>query len=422
MPPSPAPDQDAPAAEAPLAGYSDAARTVLHETSARVQEMHGAIAAHTFDILQKIPLVSGPATLVRYAHDAIAGGVYAAIRRGGGGLLDLSAQLEKKRRQALSEQPPEIPDTPPSRLANGLRSALNAAFGDHLAETRSVLAIPMGLYLKGRAIPLTRAALASAFPSAGDRLCLFIHGLAYDERCWEGKASPAGKAAQRNVDIPRQLAAELGYETLTLRYNSGLPIIDNGAQLARLLETLLAAWPQPARELIIIGHSMGGLIARHACMEASEQALNWLRQTRMVICLGSPHLGSPVERLGHLANTALGVSKITAPLARIAAQRSQGIQNLRHGPAGELAPGIAWRFIGGSLAEDPESALARWIGDGLVTPDSATDRALEGDVLSRRIGGIGHMQLLHDKRVYQQIKDWLQQKPAHKRNLPPSAA
>lgn len=412
MAPSQRQNDDDPRVEAPRAGYSDAAKTVLQESAARVQEMHGAIAAHSFKVLEKIPLVSGPATLVRRAHDAIAGGVYAAIRHGGGGLLDLASQLEKKRRRELAsklstEARPEGPDASPSRLASSLRSALNAAFGDHLAGTRSVLAIPMALHLDGRAIPLTRAALAAAFPAAGERLCLFIHGLAYDEHCWDGKPGNGDNAARSDVDIPRQLANDLGYDALMLRYNSGLPIADNGTDLARLLETLLAAWPRKVRELVIIGHSMGGLLARSAGEQACAQGLSWPAVTRMVICLGSPHLGSPVERLGHLATTALGLSKITAPLARIAAQRSQGVQDLRHGPGGGLAPDIAWRFIGGSLAEDPESPLGKWIGDGLVTPGSATDSTLEGDVLSTRIGGVGHMGLLRDARVYRQIRNWL---------------
>ncbi|MBA3998528.1 MAG: hypothetical protein C0466_15375 [Candidatus Accumulibacter sp.] len=393
----------------PQTGYSEAARTVLQETSARVQEMHGAIAARSFDVLQKIPLVAGPATLVRHAHDAIAGSVYAAIRFGGGGLLGLAAQLENGRRQAKAPAlPPKLPPDRPNRLASSPRSALNAAFGDHLAGTRSVLAIPMAIHRAGHAVPLTRTALAAAFPAAGERLCLFIHGLAYDERCWDVETPGDPTKETNGVDIPRRLAAELGYSTLALRYNSGLPIVENGAQLAVLLEALLAEWPCVPRELVIVGHSMGGLIARSACAQAGDAGLSWPGRTRMVICLGSPHLGSPLERLGHLATTALGLSTITAPLARVAAQRSQGIQDLRHGVSDGFAKGIAWRFVGGSLAEDPENPLGELIGDGLVTLGSATVGPLDGDVLSVRLGGVGHMGLLHDERVYRQIREWLQ--------------
>jgi len=413
MAPSQRKDDEEAAKPPPQTGYSEAARTVLQETSARVQEMHGAIAARSFDVLQKIPLVAGPATLVRHAHDAIAGSVYAAVRLGGGGLLGLAARVENGRRQAKAPESPsapssELPPDPPNRLASSLHSALNAAFGDHLAGTRSVLAIPMAIHRAGHAVPLTRAALAASFPAAGERLCLFIHGLAYDERCWDVGAPGDTKKGKDSVDIPRRLAAELGYSTLALRYNSGLPIVENGAQLAVLLETLLAQWPCVPRELVIVGHSMGGLIARSACAQAGDAGLNWPARTRMVICLGSPHLGSPLERLGHLATTALGLSTITAPLARVAAQRSQGIQDLRHGVSDGFAKGIAWRFVGGSLAEDPENPLGELIGDGLVTLGSATTGPLDGDVRSIRLSGVGHMGLLHDERVYRQIREWLQ--------------
>ena len=121
----------------PSTGYSDAARVAVQETTARVQEMHEAIAATTFDTLDKNTSIAVPAAWVRQAHDLIAGGIYAAVHHGSGGVLSAGAMLEK-----------QIPDsdTPPGRLASGVRSALNAAFGDHLAQMGNVLAIDMGLY------------------------------------------------------------------------------------------------------------------------------------------------------------------------------------------------------------------------------------------------------------------------------------
>ena len=132
----------------------------------------------------------------------------------------------------------------------------------------------------------------------------------------------------------------------------------------------------------------------------------------MVICLGSPNLGSPVERLGQLTTQALRMTRITEPLAKIAAQRSQGIQDLRHGPGHHRSgtPDIAWRFIGGSLTEDPDNPLGKILGDGLVTPGSATAHELEGNVQSIRLGAVNHMGLLNDPRVYTQILAWLNNK------------
>ncbi len=379
----------------PETGYSDAAKVAVQETNARVQEMHRAIAAQSFDILTQIPLVAGPASVVQKVHDAIAGGVYAAIHHGSGGVLGAAAIVERK-------LPESVDDRPPGRLACGVRSALNAAFGDHLEQAGNVLAIAMGIYRDGVMLALDRPALAAAFPASGGRLCVFIHGLAFDEHCWQ----PAGDG---EIDFASGLQADFGYTPLYLRYNTGLPIAENGARLAGLLEELLAAWPEPVAELLLIGHSMGGLIARAACETGTAGDLHWPQVTTMLVCLGSPHLGSPVERLGQAVTVALDKHAITAPLGKIAATRSQGVKDLRHGPGASPATphAIALRFIGGTLTDDVDHPLAEWFGDGLVTMGSATSHPVTGDVKSARLGGIPHMALTNEPRVYDQIKAWL---------------
>ncbi|HCZ13449.1 MAG TPA: hypothetical protein DHV85_02390 [Candidatus Accumulibacter sp.] len=131
----------------------------------------------------------------------------------------------------------------------------------------------------------------------------------------------------------------------------------------------------------------------------------------MLICLGSPHLGSPLERLGQLATTALKLSAVTRPLGNIAATRSQGIKDLRRGPgAPQTLPEphtIAFRFLGASLAKNVEHPLSEFLGDGLVPLSSAITHEIEGDVESARIGKLGHLGLLNDTRVYRQIREWL---------------
>jgi pimeloyl-ACP methyl ester carboxylesterase len=379
----------------PETGVSDAAKVAVQETSTRVREMHQAIADQSFDILARIPLVAGPAALVRTAHDAIAGGVYAAIHHGSAGLLGAAAMVERELPQGAGEQPP-------GQVVRSLRSALNAAFGDHLAQTGNTLAIDMGIYHHGMQLAIERDAITAAFPGAGRRLCLLIHGLAFDEHCWQ-------PAAAREVDFAGALEGEFGYTPLYLRYNTGLPIADNGARLASFLEALIAAWPEPVDDLLLVGHSMGGLVAREACEQAADRGLHWPQLTSMLICLGSPHLGSPVERLGHAVNTALDRHQVTAPLGKIAATRSRGVKDLRHGPgARPVTPhAIALRFLGSTLTDDVDHPLAAWLGDGLVTMGSATDHPVTGDVKSARLGGIAHMALTTEPRVFAQIRAWL---------------
>ena len=390
-------------------GYYPALKTGLQETATRVQEIHQAIAGLSFQMLRWIPGLAGPVKLVQSTHDAIAGGVYAAIRQGVGGALTVADLLEPHAVAAI--QPPAA--AAPTRLSIGVRSALNAVVGDHLHHSANPLAIPMGCYVRGHPIPLTTEGLAANLSSLNDQLCLFIHGLGCDEHSWRWNSTMTANAPSQ--DYGQRLQAELGYTPLYLRYNTGLTVAYNGQQLVQLIERLLAAWPQPVRKLAIIGHSMGGLVARSACQQAADQDSPWLPQIQMIVCLGSPHQGAALERLGHRITTALHRSKVTAPLGKIAAARSAGIKNLRYGlrtldrsdQTPTALPGVALRFIGANLAKNPDHPLGHLLGDGLVTLRSATAPTLPGDVATVKLGGLHHMALLNDPRVYQQIRQWL---------------
>jgi pimeloyl-ACP methyl ester carboxylesterase len=390
-------------------GYSATAKVAVQAGAARTQAMHGAIAARTFDILEAIPSISQGAGTVRRIHGAITSTVYAAIHRGSGLLLDAADVIEQKR------SAPDADAAPPGRIASNLRSAINGAFGDELADMDSVLSIPMAVHRHGREVVLTPDALRAIWPDppSGRRLCLFLHGLCYNEHCWEAKDG---------VDMPQRVESDFGCAALTLRYNTGLAVEDNGRQLATFLDRLCAVWPHPFDDVVIIGHSMGGLLARSALTHAVTAGLDWPARLRMVICLGTPHLGSPVERAGRMATTALGLTRITEPLAQIAARRSQGIRDLHDGLGavdGSALQHVAWRFIGGSLAEDPQGPLGRLFGDGLVTPDSATANSIAdaahavGDVQSIRLGGVSHMGLINDPRAYAQVSQWITENGAH---------
>jgi hypothetical protein len=131
-----------------------------------------------------------------------------------------------------------------------------------------------------------------------------------------------------------------------------------------------------------------------------------------VVCLGTPHRGAPLEKLGHFAAAALAVSEVTRPLATIANARSQGIKDLRHGlPATPRSADMpALRLVAGSLSTVPagaRSGLRRVLGDGLVTTASACDVRLQGDVERVELAGIGHMALLNHPRVYELLRRWL---------------
>ena len=115
---------------------------------------------------------------------------------------------------------------------------------------------------------------------------MFIHGLCETEDAWQ-------LGAGRSVPYGDRLRGDLGYTPVYVRYNSGLHISVNGRRLARLLDELIGTWPVEVDEIALIGHSMGGLVARSACHYAG--AGSWRDRVRHVFTLGSPHKGAPLE-------------------------------------------------------------------------------------------------------------------------------
>lgn len=445
------------ASTAPAGGsVSRTLKLGLQQTTRQVEAVHGAISATAFGLLRRIPFVGLPVRIAEGIHDTIAGGVYTVVRHGGGALLDAAASVEEA---ALT------PGAPTARRVGALRAALNAVAGDQLAARGNPLAITMGIYYAGQRLPLERAALAAmlaerlpARPAAAlQRIVVFMHGFGCDEGIWLGGndpvADPSGAASgerampptisaassaansaamppatppdsaaaapgalpQTDAGIGERLADELGLTALYLRYNSGLPIEDNGRALGELLETLLAAWPERHAEIVLIGHSAGGLVGRCACEAVDDVGewprWPWQRQTRMLICLATPHRGAPLEKVADLATQALGLSPLTASLGRSANERRSRIEALRRDLAeprpGAATRGIAVRLLGASLSDDVEHPLGELLGDGVVSLSGATHHPAPGDVDSRRIGGVGHLALLRDERVYQQIREWI---------------
>ena len=288
-------------------------------------------------------------------------------------------------------------------LGATLASIVNGCFGDYLSQRENGLAIDMAFYQNNRPLLLTPEALRDAFAAPTRKLSVLVHGLCCHEGAWDYPDNPARSYGSA-------LHADLGYTPLFLRYNTGLPIPYNGKALDALLERLLAAYPLPVEELVLIGHSMGGLVLRGACHFDAERDAAWVARVSRVFYIGTPHEGAALEKVGHLVNSILHAvpNPVTHLLGDVANQRSQGIKDLRHGTVLEGAAGIAavpWLagaqhyMIAGTVTDDPEHLAARLFGDGLVQPPQAGDNV-------RLFPGIDHMQLAHDDAVYDQIKTW----------------
>ncbi len=262
-----------------------------------VEGMHKAITA--------VPLPLGKPVAGRTR--GITGLVYRSVRgitRGVGWGLDT----------ALGALPMPRESSTPEREA--LLAALNGVWGDHLAASGNPLAIPMTLRING--LPW-QAALRAAATAPSSRLLVQVHGLAMNDLQWQRNGHDHGAV----------LAQQRGFTAVHLHYNTGLSIGHNAQNFALLLDQLVAQWPVPVERIVLLGHSMGGLVARGACWWGTHS--RWLPLLTDLICLGSPHHGAPLERGGRLIDAALGLSPYAAPLARLGASRSAGIHDLRDG-------------------------------------------------------------------------------------------
>jgi pimeloyl-ACP methyl ester carboxylesterase len=277
----------------------------------------------------------------------------------------------------------------------------------------------MALRLRGRRIdplrPAASLAAAGAAP-ATRRLLVLVHGLCMNDRQWERDGHDHGQA----------LAKACGMTPLYLHYNSGRAIADNGRNLAELLQTVATHWPQPLQEIVLIGHSMGGLVARSACHWAAQHGMTWHHRLRRLIFLGTPHLGAPLERGGHGLSEVLSLSPYAAPLARIGRTRSAGIQDLRHGCFTATPPhhaplpaGVDCCAVAAVLGARGERLRGRWVGDGLVPLNSALGRDADP---ARALGsrpsqqwiarGMGHLELLWRPEVLTRLRTWMARSPA----------
>jgi pimeloyl-ACP methyl ester carboxylesterase len=277
-------------------------------------------------------------------------------------------------------------------------------------------------------------------PDPTTRLVVLVHGLMNTETIWE---LPGGG------DYGSYLARDEGFTPFYVRYNSGLPIAENGVALARLLDDLVRAHPVPVEEVLLLGYSMGGLVVRAACHEAALRKSELLRLVRKVIYVGTPHLGAPYERLGRVVSSVLHAvpDPTTRLIADIADLRSAGLQDLgdadiRHEdrarrPGGlrlrdwrhpvPLLPEIRHHLIAGTLVDAPwmrelfgdsvvpvSSALHGTHADGTSPavpergPHPAAEDADRRPVAAVRLfPGRSHVALAHDPEVYAQIRQWV---------------
>ena len=335
--------------------------------------------------------------------------------------------------QRMAGPPSPVPSPVPMRsdvtrsstwMADAALGAINGAVGDHLASRENELDLSMSLRDGDRYLQLDEPAWT--FAQASRRVAVFLHGLGTTEWSWclEGEAYHGDPEAC----FGRLLQRDLDFAPLYVRYNTGRHISENGRALSAVLERLVASYPEPIDDLTLLGHSMGGLVVRSACHHALVAGCTWPGKLRRVFCLGSPHRGAPLARLGHVMGLALGSVDLPATriVARIIEGRSAGIKDLKEGSVLDeqwldfepmegadpranavRVPEVPHYFISASVTEDPNHPVGRLVGDLLVQIPSASGprcEMREFEAATRCHGGVLHHQIQNHPAVYEQIR------------------
>ncbi len=318
---------------------------------------------------------------------------------------------------------PLFGDAEPSAEREAVLAALNGVLGDHLHHSGNPLAIPMRFRVGGRTLEPVRAKLATALPEATGRVLLLVHGLCMNDLLWRRNGHDHGAS----------LSVDAGCTPVYLHYNSGLHVSENGRALADRLDALLRVWPVPVDELVILAHSMGGLVTRSACHYAALARHVWPKHLRKIVFLGTPHHGAPLERGGNWIDAVLDASPYTSAFSRLGKIRSAGITDLRYGsmvdedwtrkdrfarsrsrPCPVPLPANVECCAAAACIAQRNEGVKSLVGDGLVPLASALGqhkdprRTLPFAKSQQWIGyDMHHLDLLDRAKAYARIRSWV---------------
>lgn len=295
--------------------------------------------------------------------------------------------------------------------------ALNGVCGDYLLKQQNPISLPMVIYDHYGSVQ--KGELTG-------HVVLFIHGLCMNHLDWSNPQFGG---------IGEKLLAQRDHNTmLYLNYNTGRRISSNGHSLANTLEDLIQRNPKIS-SLSLIGHSMGGLVARSALFYAKQSLHSWLHLTENLVCIASPHHGAALERLSFNIQNKLGRFPVVRIFGHLFNIRSNGILDLRHGSIRDddweyndarvgfvddhrkpapLPSHIQSYLIAGSIEREKKNKTSRHLfGDYLVSIQSALGEhpnpRLQLNVSDSHKAifyGLSHFRIHHNSSVAEQIALW----------------
>ena len=396
-----------------LMGFRDLVFDIVRGSINLAEHTHQQVSDQVMGLLPPVEPVKTAAQTVNTIQVGIASSVYTSIRLINSGVHQVSQVADDVISDTLLT--PEESLTVPVRsdaiatpgwvldLAEG---AINGWYGDNLAEEDHTLGLDMSVRSEGRILPLESATVAAAYPNGSKKICILVHGLCSTEWLWSFQAEKHyGDPA---LSLGARLERDFGYTPIYVRYNTGQSLRENGIDLAALITDLCEVYPHDIEDIVLLGHSMGGLVSKYAAHYGQERSASWVPLLRKVICIGSPHEGSFLERFataveGILRWIPIPGTQVTADLLQT---RSIGIRDLYNGrsESDELVPFVndtAYHYIGATLTEDTEHVASQFIGDILVAPHSSVESARQDAMVTRDIlGGLDHISLVNHPTVY----------------------
>jgi pimeloyl-ACP methyl ester carboxylesterase len=326
--------------------------------------------------------------------------------------------------KALGQLATVLGETKATDEREAIRSVLNGVIGDYLEKNDNPLKIKMQFRHQGKAISLDRKSLEETYPTINGKIILMVHGSCMNDLQWTRNEHNHGTA----------LANEFDKTPIYLHYNSGQHISTNGQEFNKLLEELVQHWPVPVEELIILAHSMGGLVSRSAIHYGQQEQQSWIPYLKKIIFLGTPHHGAPLEQAGNFLDVALENIPYAKPFARLGKIRSAGVTDLRYGNLVDedwqdndrfkmqrdqrnnisLPEQVACYSIAGVAGKSTDSISSKLLGDKMVSVKSALGQHKKPskDLNFKKentwiADETSHSELLSNLKIYAKVKSWM---------------
>jgi pimeloyl-ACP methyl ester carboxylesterase len=406
-----------------LRGLKKLIHDAIDETTKLVQVTHQSVSRKRTRHIGLVPSAKSAARAAEQIEQFIAGGVYGIIRAVNR-VVDIATDLPI----TIAAEAASKLNMPQTRT-DMMQGVLNGIIGDYLHCHRNQLAVETTLRANGSILPAETNALKDVLPKATRKVVVFVHGLCGTERSWNLYAEQY--YGDPDTNFGTQLERDLGYTPLFVRYNTGRHISDNGQELSELLAKLFESFPVPIEEIVLVGHSMGGLVVRSAAHYGDHHGDQWVEALAHVFCIASPHLGAPLEKATNLLGTVLSYFDTpgTSIPAAILKARSAGIKDMRFGYVVEeewvdcnpdallednrqdipFLDHVGYYFLVSTFTRDPKHPTAGLLGDLLVhLPSAAGHHPKPARRIPFHFGrvfpGMHHLHVLNHPDVYEQIR------------------